>query len=162
MATLTALKFSSLDGAKQVGYLLKDLQGQQLLSVIDAAVVSWPVGSHNPKTYQLHNLAGVGALGGAFWGGLFGLIFFMPLVGALGLVMSAFSGAFADIGVDYNFIEEARNEITEGTSALFLLAEPVELVKAAEAIKSKAIKFELVAGSLSRAPEKNLPETLVV
>ena len=39
-------------------------------------------GQKKPKTRQLHNLTGAGALGGAFWGMLFGLIFFVPLLGA--------------------------------------------------------------------------------
>ena len=42
-------------------------------------LVSWKDGARRPKTQQLHNLAGAGALGGAFWGLLFGLLFFVPL-----------------------------------------------------------------------------------
>ena len=34
-----------------------------------------------PKTWQATNLTGAGAMDGAFWGMLFGLIFFMPFVG---------------------------------------------------------------------------------
>ncbi|NJK31988.1 MAG: hypothetical protein HC927_05955 [Deltaproteobacteria bacterium] len=51
---------------------LESLQKQQLITIQDAAVVSWPEGKKNPKTCQLHNMAGVGALGGAFWGMLCG------------------------------------------------------------------------------------------
>lgn len=122
MATLTALKFDTPGGAEQMSGLLDDLQRQQLITVHDAAIVSWPQGKKKPKTRQLHNLAGMGALDGAFWGMLFGLIFFIPLFGmAIGAAMGALAGAFADVGIDDKFIKEVQSKITEGTSGLFLL-----------------------------------------
>src|SRR5258707_2831395 len=43
------------------------------------------VAIQGPKTKQAVSTTAVGALGGAFWGMLFGLIFFVPLLGlALG------------------------------------------------------------------------------
>ena len=42
MATLTAIKFDTPDGADQLEAVLQDLQRQQLITVLDAAVVSWP------------------------------------------------------------------------------------------------------------------------
>jgi hypothetical protein len=38
-------------------------------------------GRKKPKTEQLRSLTGALALGGAFWGLLFGLLFFIPLLG---------------------------------------------------------------------------------
>ncbi len=71
-------------GADTAITTLENLQKQELITVHDAAIVSWMDGAKKPKTRQLHNLAGVGALGGAFWGGLlFGLLFFVPLLGGL-------------------------------------------------------------------------------
>jgi uncharacterized membrane protein len=140
-----------------MGKLLADLQKQQLISIVDAAIVTWPVGQKKPKTRQLHNLAGLGALDGAFWGMLFGLIFFIPFLGmAIGAAMGALTGAFSDIGIDDKFIEETRSKITEGTSALFLMSEKAVRDKVAEAVKEKGIKFELIASSLSKEEEENL------
>ena len=48
---------------------------------MDAAIVTWPQGRKKPKTYQAVSTVGIGALGGAFWGMLFGLIFLAPLFG---------------------------------------------------------------------------------
>jgi hypothetical protein len=48
---------------------------------VDAAGISWRAGDKKPKTRQLQSPAGTGALGGAFWGFLFGLIFFVPVLG---------------------------------------------------------------------------------
>ena len=81
MATLSVLKFSTADGAQQMESTLLSLQKQQLITIQDAAIVTWPQGKKQPKTEQLHNLAGAGALQGAFWGMLFGLIFFIPFFG---------------------------------------------------------------------------------
>src|SRR5918993_4899178 len=89
-----------------------------------------------PRTRQLNNLASFGALDGAFWGLLFGLIFFVPIFGmAIGALMGGMSGAFADIGIDDDFINEVRENVTEGTSALFLLSRGAVVDRVAEEAK---------------------------
>ena len=66
---------------------------------------------------------GAGALGGSFWGLLFGLIFFVPLLGmAVGAAMGALSGSMADVGIDDDFIRGVRQQVTPGTSALFVMS----------------------------------------
>ena len=77
MSTLVVLKFDSVDGARQMRERLLTLQKQQLLQVDDAAIMSKDANG-KPKLEQLHNLAGAGALGGAFWGMLFGLALLHP------------------------------------------------------------------------------------
>ena len=84
MATLTAWAFNTVDGAEQASQRLQGLQSQELIKLQDAAVVSWEPGKKKPKTRQLSNMTAAGALGGTFWGMLFGLIFFVPLLGAGG------------------------------------------------------------------------------
>jgi uncharacterized membrane protein len=122
MATLTVWKFSTAEGAADAERILDKLVKQELISVHDAAIVSWPTGARKPKTKQLNNLTGVGALGGAFWGLLFGLLFFIPLLGAaVGAGLGAMTGAMADVGIDDDFIKSVRDQVTPGTSALFLL-----------------------------------------
>ena len=81
MATLTVWKFDSAGGADNAVATLEMLAKEELITVHDAATVSWPEGKKKPKTHQLAGLAGAGALGGAFWGLLFGLLFFVPLLG---------------------------------------------------------------------------------
>ena len=94
MATLTALKFPTADGARGVLNTLESLQQQQLITIHDAAIVRWPADKRKPKTEQLHNMAGAGAMSGAFWGMLFGLLFFVPLLGAaVGAAMGGLSGS---------------------------------------------------------------------
>ncbi len=87
---------------------LEDLQKQQLIKVWDGAVVTWPAGMNKPKTRQLHHPVGVGALGGSFWGLLFGLISFGPLLGlAVGAASGALAGAMTDVGINDDFIRQA-------------------------------------------------------
>jgi uncharacterized membrane protein len=122
MATFTVWKFDSAGGAEQALGTLERLQKEELIQVHDAAIVSWEEGKKKPKTRQLNSLAGAGALGGAFWGLLFGLIFFIPLFGmAVGAAAGALGGAMGDVGIDDDFIKSAREQITPGTSALFLM-----------------------------------------
>jgi uncharacterized membrane protein len=158
VATLTVWKINNPDGAEQAIGKLEQLQAQGLIKVHDAAVVSWQEGKKKPKTRQLHNLAGAGALGGAFWGLLFGLIFFIPLLGlAVGAAAGAIGGSLTDVGIDDRFIAEARDRITPGTSALFLLTSDAVLDKVeAEFDLSNA---ELLYTNLSGEDEAKLRET---
>jgi uncharacterized membrane protein len=155
MATLTVLKFSTPTGADQMLNKLQGLQKAQLIKIQDAAVVSWPQGKKAPKTKQAVNLAAAGALDGAFWGMLFGLIFFVPFFGlAIGAAMGALSGKMADYGIDDSFIKKTREQVTEGTSALFLMSS--DAVKDKLAAELKGMEFELIASSLNKEQEAEL------
>jgi uncharacterized membrane protein len=155
MATLTVLKFPTTDGADKMIATLQDLQRRQLITVRDAAIVTWEPGKKKPKTRQLHNLAGLGALNGAFWGMLFGLLFFIPIIGlAIGAGMGALMGSMGDVGIDDKFIADVRSKVTEGTSALFLLTSDAVQDKVAEALKGQP--FELIASNLTKEQEDQL------
>src|SRR5437016_9570289 len=122
MATLTVWKFDTAEGANQAEAELESLAKQELIKIHDAATVSLPSNKKKPKTRQLASLTGAGALGGAFWGLLFGLLFFIPLLGiATGAAMGALAGSMTDVGIDDDFIRKVRDEVTPGTSALFVM-----------------------------------------
>ncbi|MGF1570957.1 MAG: DUF1269 domain-containing protein [Nodosilinea sp.] len=158
MSTLTVWKFSAADGAEKALAKLEGLQKQELIKVMDAAIVSWPQGRKRPKTYQALNTVGVGALGGAFWGMLFGLIFFVPLFGMIvGATAGAFSGKFTDYGINDDFIKELQTKVTEGTSALFLLTGQITLDKVSEAFSPEE-RGELIQSNLSAEQEAKLRE----
>ncbi len=157
MATITVLKFETADGAKHGLEVVQGLQKQQLITLDDAAVVTWPVGKKKPSTKQLANLAGIGALDGAFWGMLFGLIFFVPLLGmAVGAGLGALVSKFADYGIDDDFIKSVQSEVTEGTSALFLMTSDAVKDRVADALKE--LEFEIITTNLSKEEEDNLRE----
>lgn len=157
MATLTAWKFPTPEGADQALATLERLQKEELIQVLDAAVVTWPADRKKPKTRQLHNLAGGGALGGSFWGLLFGLIFFVPLLGmVVGAAAGALSGSLADVGIDDDFIDEVRSKVTPGTSALFALTANAVQDKVADAFRGS--QAELLHTNLSSDQEAALRE----
>jgi uncharacterized membrane protein len=155
MATLTVLKFPSAEGAGNALDKVKSMQKLQIINVQDAAIVTWPEGRKNPKTKQLVSLASVGALQGAFWGMLFGLIFFVPFFGlAMGAAMGALGGHFADYGIDDEFIKKTREQVTEGTSALFLMTSGAVMDRVVE--EFKGVDFEIIATNLSKEQEEEL------
>ena len=157
MTTLTVLKFGTPTGAEQVLGVISDLQKQHLITLHDAAIVSWPEGKKKPKTRQLTNMAAAGALSGAFWGMLFGLIFLIPLFGlAIGASMGSITGSFADVGIDDNFIKSVRDQVHEGDSALFLMTSGAVVDRVADALKN--YKFEVIATNLSKEQEDKLRE----
>jgi uncharacterized membrane protein len=158
MATLTAVKFATPEGADQALGVLEDLQKQNIIRIQDAAVVSWPVGAKKPKTRQQINTAAAGALGGSFWGLLFGLIFFVPLLGAaIGAAIGALQGSLVDVGINDEFIRKTRESVTEGTSAVFLLTSDAVVDRVAEAFKTLP-PYELIASNLSLEEEAKLKE----
>jgi uncharacterized membrane protein len=155
MATLTVLKFPTSDGAKSMLETIKSLQKEELITLLDAAIVTWPQGKKSPQTKQLTSMGGMGALQGAFWGMLFGLIFFVPFFGlAVGALMGGLAGHFADYGISDDFIRKVRDQVTEGTSALFLMTTNAVTDKVTERLRG--YDFELISSNLTAEQEAEL------
>lgn len=156
MATLTVWKYDDAGAAAEVKDTLADLQREGLIQIIDAAIVEWEPSRKKPRTRQLHNLAGAGALSGSFWGLLFGLLFFVPLLGmAVGAATGALAGSLTDVGIDNDFIKRTRESITPGTSALFLLTQQAVADRVAERLP---VTGELIHTNLSDEEEQALRE----
>jgi uncharacterized membrane protein len=158
MATLSVLKFNDPYGADRVMVALQGMQEREMITLEDAAVVSWPQGNRKPTTRQLHSTAGAGAGWGAFWGFLFGLIFFVPYLGAaIGAGMGGMTGALADVGISDDFIKQVREKVTEGTSALFALTSgataPDKVID-----ELKQYDFEIISTNLPEEQENQLRE----
>jgi uncharacterized membrane protein len=157
MATLTVWKFDDDGGADRAEQTLSDLAKQNLITIHDAATVSWPADKKRPRTRQLESLVGAGALSGSFWGLLFGLIFFVPLLGmAVGAAAGALGGSMADVGIDDEFIDSVKSKVTPGTSALFVLSSDAVLDRVHEAFAGQ--DPELIQSSLSGEEEGKLRE----
>ena len=157
MATLTVWKFDSPRGAEDALVLLERMQKEELVQINDAAYVYWAEGRKKPKTEQLHKLTSAGALGGSFWGLLFGLIFFVPLLGmAVGAAMGALTGSMADVGIDDDFIREVRQNVTPGTSALFVMTSNAVVDRVVDEFKESGAT--LVSTNLSTDQEEKLRE----
>ena len=157
MATLTVVKFDDPAGAERVMAALQDMHGRQLIILEDAAVVSWPKGKKKP----LMPKQGVGqmALGGAFWGFLFGLIFFAPFLGAAiaaGTTALLWS-SLEDEGIDEEFIKRVSEKVTEGTSALFALTSEAKLDEVIDELKHYD-DFEIISTDMPAEKETRLRE----
>ena len=157
MSSLTVWKFPTPYGADTALDKLKALEAQHLITVQDAAVVSWENGKNKPKTRQMNDTTARGALGGGFWGLLFGLIFFVPLLGlAIGAASGALFGSLADVGINDSFIKSVRDQVTPGTSALFLLSSDAVIDRVKEEFPAR--DAELISTNLSNEQEAKLRE----
>ena len=156
MSDLIVLAFKNETGASEMRDKLNQLQKQHLITLDDAAVViRKPDGK--VKVKQAVSLVGAGALGGAFWGMLIGVIFLMPWLGlAIGAASGALGGAFSDIGVNDDFIKEVGKTIKPGHSALFLLVRDVQEDKVLEDLKG--FDATLLQTSLSKEDDAKLRE----
>jgi uncharacterized membrane protein len=156
-ATLTVWNFDTAEGADQAVTTLEGLARENIVTLHDAATVSWPEGKKKPKTHQLTSTARAGAMGGAFWGMLFGLIFFVPLLGAaLGAATGALSGSLADVGIDDGFINKVRDQVTPG-SALFVMSSDAVMDKVRDAFAGHQ-PSDLIFTNLSEEQETALRE----
>ena len=146
MSDLVVVAFDDETSAEQMRDALVGLQKRHLMTLEDAAVVVRKQDG-KVKVKQATNLVGAGALGGAFWGMLIGIIFWMPWLGlAVGTMSGALGGHFTDIGVDDDFIKEVGNTIEPGNSALFLLvreATPDKMVDELKQFKGKILQTSL-------------------
>ncbi len=156
MATLTVWKFDTPEGADEAVATLESLAEQKLITINDAATLSWHWGS-KPKTREINSVTGSRALGGAFWGLLFGLLFFVPFLGAaVGAAAGALSGSMKDVGIDDDFIKSVRDKVMPGTSALFLMSSDAVQDKVRDAFA--AHHPELIETNLSAEEEAKLRE----
>lgn len=156
MTELIVMGFDKEQTAFEVRDKLIELQKQHLIQIVDAAIAVRK-SDGKVKIKQLLNLAGSGALGGAFWGWLLGLIFWMPFVGmAIGALTGALSGALTDYGVRDDFIKEVGETIQPGHSALFLLIAGATIDRVVDEIKD--FNPTILRTNLSKEQETKLRE----
>lgn len=162
-ATLTALTFPTADGARDVLDDVKDLSSRNLVKLHDAVILEWPQGAGRPKTAQLSDVESPFAIGGAFAGLLGGLLLAVPLFGAAAGAAAGFAvgksmRALSDAGVDPDFIASVRDQVTPGTSALFLLTSDAAIEPVVEALRGTDMR--LAATNLSDEDAEQLRELL--
>ena len=154
MSDLIVITFDDETGAKKLRDALIEMKKEDLIELDDAAIVIRKQDGQ-VKVKQVGNLAGIGALGGAFWGLLIGFLFMMPWLGvAIGALAGAAGGHFTDIGVDDKFIKEVGETIEPGHSALFLLLRDTAPERLAAVLKQSNGK--ILQTSLSEEEEAKL------
>jgi len=160
MSTLVAVVFNDESTAFEMRAALVRMQQQYLLEMEDAVVVTRdPDGK--TKLHQAVSLTGAGAVSGAFWGMLIGLLFLNPLLGAvLGAGAGAIAGKFRDIGLDDKMMKDIGDSLTPGSSALFVLLRKVTADKVLEGLKPFVGRGKVFQTSLNKDDEKGLREAL--
>jgi uncharacterized membrane protein len=157
MSDLVAIAYPDLETARQVAANLDEAQKAHVIKLDDAVIVEREADG-NVKLHQ-PSMAGVGAAGGALWGGLIGLLFLAPLLGmAVGAASGGMAGAFTDIGVDDDMMKSIGEQLEPGKAAVFALTSQGNIDKVLPEIS----KFDgrLLQSSLSAEAEQQLRDTV--
>ena len=153
MSDLVAIAYPDVATAKRVAANAQELQKSHELDLEDLVVVERR-GDGKIKLHQ-PSAAGAGALGGAAWGGLIGLIFFVPLFGmAIGAASGAAGGAMSDFGVDDDFMKRLGGELEPGAAAVILLIRAMSVRQGAPADQGAGHRHP----DLARRRERAAPE----
>jgi len=136
MSDLVVIAFPTEAKAEEVRQKLLAMQKEYLIELGDA-VIAVKDSKGQIKLNQLLNTTAAGAVTGAFWGSLIGLIFLMPLAGAaLGAASGTLSGYLTDIGIDDKWMKETA-AAEPGTAALFVLVRKVTADKVLDRLKGE-------------------------
>src|SRR4051794_8435809 len=158
MSTLIAIGYPDETTATQAGDVVEQL-AKDLIIEPDAIAVIRRDREGKFHVTTNHHAVGGGATWGMFWGLLFGLLFFIPVFGmAVGAGMGALMGKVEKSGVNKEFINQVREMLTPGTSALFMVVEKVTPDKAIAAMSQ--FGGTVLKSSLSKEAEKELQEAL--
>ena len=156
MSNLIVIGFSSEADAFEMRATLAKMQAQYLIEMEDAVVVTRDA-KDKVQLHQAVNLTAAGAVSGAFWGTLIGLLFLNPLLGAaVGAGSGALSGKLADIGINDQFMKDLGATLTAGSSALFVLVRRSTPDKVLEGLKPFAGKGRVLQTSLTKDEEEDL------
>jgi uncharacterized membrane protein len=134
MTAFTVWKFEDPDGAGQAATVLKhaDAEGHE-------------------ETWH-------GTGWGAFWGLLIGALFFVPVIGGVaGAAIGAISKATEGTGITKEQLEKIRTQVTEGTSALFVVSEQGDLDRLGE--RFHRMHSKLIDTNLTDAEREELLQT---
>lgn len=159
MSTLIGISYPDKATAQQALATLEDLQRQALIQIADAVIAT-----HDGEKVHLDqsvNLTGAGAIGGAFWGGLIGLIFLVPVVGAaIGAAGGALTGKLSDYGINDQFARDLASKVGPGQAALVLLTRSNAPDRVISEMKQHDFGGEIVYTNLSEANEQRLKDAV--
>jgi len=156
MSDLIVIEFGDKETAFELRAELAKLQKEYLIEMEDVVVVTKNE-KGKVKLHQAVNLTAAGAVGGTFWGMLIGMIFLNPLLGAaVGAGAGALSGKLRDIGISDDFMKELAANLTDGTSALFILVRKATPDKVVERLKEKGFSGKVLQTSLTVDQEDEL------
>ncbi len=158
MSNLVAIAYPDVDTAQEVMATLGRLQVERSIELEDAVIVTREEDG-KVKLHQARSTTGVGAAGGALWGGLIGLLFLAPLLGmAVGAATGAVTGKLTDVGVDDSFLKELGEKLEPGMAAVIVLVHRSTPDKVIPAVREYG--GTVLQSSLDNEAEARLREAL--
>ncbi len=135
MSDLVFIAYPTEQQAEDVREKVLAMQKEYLIDLGDAVVVVKDA-QGRVKLNQLMNTTAAGAISGAMWGSLVGLIFLNPILGAaIGAGSGALGGKLTDVGINDKFMTDAASVLQPGTAGLFLLIRKMTADKVLAGIK---------------------------
>lgn len=121
MSELLVIARETEEAALELRDTLQNLQKQGLFRAEDIVVVTRE-DDGAVRLHQMRNTTAMGAIGGAVWGGLLGLVFMSPVIGAaIGAGTGAVAGHATDLGINDDFMRDAGTNLPKGGAAVFML-----------------------------------------
>jgi uncharacterized membrane protein len=158
MSDLIFIAFDTEQKAEEVRDKVLAMQKEYLIELGDA-VVAVKDADGRIKLNQLMNNTTQGAVSGALWGTLIGLIFLNPLLGlGIGAASGALSGKLLDTGINDDFMKGAAGALKPGTAGLFLLVRKMTTDKVLKDLKGAG--GTVVSTSFDETKEAALREAL--
>jgi len=154
LSHLIAIAFADPERARSARAQLLEMPRRHIAQLEDSVVVVRTDSGH-VRLEQTTDQATQGALGGAFWGALVGLVFMHPLVGiGVGMASGALAGDRTDTGIDDDFMRGLGENLPRGSSALFFRVRPAALEQSLAALAP--IDGAVLHTSLSEGGERRL------
>jgi uncharacterized membrane protein len=146
MSQLLVITFESRETAGQAAERLKGVQKAHAVDINDMAVVE----KDADGKVHVHHGVDTTTAGGAIIGGALGLLLavvFFPIAGlAIGAVAGGFIGRSLHQNVDKKLVEDVTTDLTENTSALFVIGSsqsPSAVIGALEPYKGRVYQTTL-------------------
>jgi uncharacterized membrane protein len=149
MASLSVWRFDSPGGAAGAGVRIDELAQEGAARLVDVATIEWAGGQPKPRTTQTRSRFAEDAKGRVFWRSVFDALLAPGDGGGVPDELTQF-------GLGAEDVRHLRDRITEGSSMLFVIAEPGNRRRMVEAFGGASRYVELVYSNLPPAEEEQL------
>jgi uncharacterized membrane protein len=157
MSQLVVVAFDHLEDARTAMKRLREIEHEGRIKFEDTAIVERMADGKTHVRNELSGATEAGAVIGAVIGGMVTFVF--PPAGiAIGAALGAAVGAAFDTGIDSKFIEDVKNTLTPGRSALFLVVKEGEADAAVAALRG--LSGDVIQTTLDSETEEQLRQAL--
>jgi uncharacterized membrane protein len=158
MTQLVVIGFDTAEEAREVLKSLRDLERQGQIAFEDTAIVSRDLDGKTHVQNEVSGTTETGAVVGGLIGTFVGALLF-PVVGlAVGAAAGAAIGASLDTGVSGKFVDDVKQQLGPGKSALFLVIREANMEAAMGALRNH--HGRLIQTTLDSQLEAALRDTL--